>query len=51
MIPVTIPKEQTQYISYAMLDQMKTMCIALTPFDGQEMANLVAYLNSEDGGK
>jgi hypothetical protein len=29
MIPATIPKEQTQYISYAMLDQMKTMCIAL----------------------
>ena len=34
MIPVTIPKEQTQYISYAMLDQMKTKGIAWPRFDG-----------------
>jgi cytochrome c2 len=35
----------------AMLDQMKTKGIAWPRFDSSEMANLVAYLNAQNGGK
>ncbi len=34
-----------------MLDQMKTKGIAWPRFDGQEMANLVGYLNAQNGGQ
>jgi mono/diheme cytochrome c family protein len=34
-----------------MLDQMKTQGIAWPRFDGPEMANLVAYLNTQNGRK
>jgi mono/diheme cytochrome c family protein len=34
-----------------MLDQMKTKGIAWPRFDAKEMANLVAYLNAQSGGK
>jgi mono/diheme cytochrome c family protein len=34
-----------------MLDQMKTQGIAWPRFEGSEMANLIAYLNAQNGGK
>jgi mono/diheme cytochrome c family protein len=34
-----------------MLDQMKAKGIAWPRFDGPEMANLIAYLNAQSGGK
>ncbi len=34
-----------------MLDQMKAKGIAWPRFDGAEMANLIAYLNTQNGGK
>jgi mono/diheme cytochrome c family protein len=35
----------------AMLDQMKTKGIAWPRFDGSEMANLIAYLNAQNGSQ
>jgi mono/diheme cytochrome c family protein len=35
----------------AMLDQMKAKGIAWPRFEGSEMANLIAYLNAQKGGK
>jgi mono/diheme cytochrome c family protein len=34
-----------------MLDQMKAKGIAWPRFDGSEMANIIAYLNAQNGGK
>jgi hypothetical protein len=34
-----------------MLDQMKAKGIPWPHFDGPEMANLIAYLNAQNGGK